>query len=113
MPHNRRLVAVDRKGNPRSTWTLGPLAPAGGLWTTPRALAVYTRKVLIDRILGSVPVGWQHTDGVDWHNGATRDAAVFVGAAPASRRWSVCHGFQRPSVQIDAMGLRALEKNPA
>lgn len=109
VPEDRRLVALDRKGRPRATWTLGPLEPAGGLWTTPRTLADYTRKVLIDRAFGALPVGWQLADGVNWHNGATRDAAVFVGARSATGRWSVCHGFRRPSIEIDAFGLRSLE----
>lgn len=110
VPPERRLDALDRRGRPRDTWTLGPLAPAGGLWTTPRALGVYTRKVLLEEVWGPQPLGWQHTDGVDWHNGATRDAAVFVGAARSRGRWTVCHGFHRPPVQIDGMGLRSLVK---
>ncbi len=30
VPAPRRLVALDRLGRPRATWTLGPFAPAGG-----------------------------------------------------------------------------------
>lgn len=110
VPKDRRLVAVDRKGRPRDTWTLGPLEPAGGLWTTPRALADYTCKVLIDRVFGAIPIGWRATDGVDWHNGATRDAAVFVGARSDTGRWAVCHGLRQPAVEIDAFGLLSLEE---
>jgi serine-type D-Ala-D-Ala carboxypeptidase/endopeptidase len=111
VPPDRRLPVVDRRGRLRDTWTLGPLAPAGGLWTTPRTLAEYTRKVLLERAFGEVPVGWQHTDGIVWHNGATRDARVFVGAAPAAERWSVCHGLRRPPHQMDALGLQALQES--
>ena len=110
VPASRRLVALDRRGRPRATWTLGPFAPAGGLWTTPRVLGELARKVLLEDAWGTRPLGWQHTDGVDWHNGATRDAAVFVGAARSRGNWTVCHGFHRPAVQIDGMGLRSLDK---
>lgn len=113
VPTPRRLVALDRLGRPRATWTLGPFAPAGGLWTTPRALGELARQVLLGDAWGTRPLGWQHTDGVDWHNGATRDSAVFVGGSRSTGRWTVCHGLRHPAPEIDAMGLRSLHEERA
>lgn len=108
VPPADRLAAVDKDGSERARWHLGPLTPAGGLWTTPRSLADYTRKVLLEHALGR-PRGWQFSRGIDWHNGATRDSSAFVGARPATGAWAVSHALGRPPGEVDAMGLDAMD----
>lgn len=90
VPAERRLDPVDRRGQPMDPWTMDGMAPAGGLWTTPRALAAYTRAVVVDEVLGAPRWGWQRTDAMTWHNGAARGGRCFRGSprrhGPLGRR---------------------------
>ena len=112
VPEERRLHALGRWRRHRSTWTFDAMGPAGGLWTTPRSLGSYVRAVLIDEAFGPVRWAWHRSDGMLWHNGATRDAATFAGARPAEGRWAIAHGLGVDPDEIDALGVREIATNP-
>lgn len=108
----RTLVGAGRTGRARRPWTLGAMAPAGGLWGTPRAAARWLHAVLVEERFGPAagqhgPV-WARTGPALWHNGATRDASVLAAALPGTGLYVLVHALGRPHDETDAHGLRLL-----
>lgn len=106
-PHDRRLCRRGLFGRPRRPWTMtGAILPAGGLWATPRATARLVTALLVDRALGEPAPAWQKAGRLLWHNGATRDASVFAGAAPQG--WILVHRLTGDSAATDKLALDRL-----
>ncbi|MFJ7148844.1 serine hydrolase domain-containing protein [Streptomyces sp. NPDC100445] len=106
----RRLLAPGLAGTRRRPWTMnGAILPAGGLWATPRAVAGLVVGLLVERRLGEPAVSWQTAGPLRWHNGATRDASVFAGAAEDGR-WVVVHRLNGRSEDTDRAALEALRR---
>lgn len=110
VPADQRIDPLDRRGRPVDPWTMAAMAPAGGLWTTARALGAYTRAVVVDEIFGPPRWGWRRSDGMTWHNGAVRRAAAFAGVLHGTGRWAVAHGVGVEPDDIDAVAVRELMK---
>lgn len=76
-PRHTRVLPVDDRGRSRAPWNLSTsaFAPAGGLWSTLPALLEYTSYAGQSSAAGA---GWQRTEQMIWHNGATRDSQTFA-----------------------------------
>ncbi|MFD7665263.1 serine hydrolase domain-containing protein [Streptomyces sp. NPDC059788] len=108
-PADRVLTGTGRWGRPRAPWTMdGAVLPAGGYWATPTAVAALTRALLADRVLGPPALTWRQDGPVIWHNGGTRDAAVFTGLHRESREWVVVHCLDGGVDEADRTGVRLL-----
>jgi D-alanyl-D-alanine-carboxypeptidase/D-alanyl-D-alanine-endopeptidase len=108
-PADRALLAKGRFGGHRATWTMsGAILPAGGLWATPRALAVVVSGLLVERKLGDPSPAWQTAGRLLWHNGATRDASVFTGAFPDTGDWVLVHRLGGSPDDTDRLGVELL-----
>ncbi|MET8954776.1 serine hydrolase domain-containing protein [Streptomyces sp. NPDC004393] len=106
-PSDRRLCRRGLFGRPRRPWTMtGAILTAGGLWATPRATARLTTDLLVDRKLGEPAPAWQRAGRLLWHDGATRDASVFAGAAPQG--WILVHRLSGESAATDKLALDTL-----
>ncbi|MEU6098375.1 serine hydrolase [Streptomyces sp. NPDC047079] len=106
-PSDRRLCHRGLFGRPRRPWTMtGAILPAGGLWATPRATARLVTDLLVDRRLGEPAPAWQKAGHLLWHNGATRDASIFAGAAPQG--WILVHRLSGESAATDKLALGTL-----
>ncbi|GAA3220684.1 serine hydrolase domain-containing protein [Streptomyces thermocoprophilus] len=104
-----RLLAPGRLGRPRRPWTTtGAILPAGGLWATPRAVADTLTRLVLDGRLGPPSPSWQRSGTLHWHNGATRHASLFAGAA-ADGRWVVVHRLNGSPGGTDQLGARMLK----
>ncbi|OKH97394.1 serine hydrolase [Streptomyces sp. CB02923] len=108
-PDGRRMAGTGRWGRPRSPWTMtGAVLPAGGYWATPPAVAALVRGLLVDRVLGTPALTWRQNGPVTWHNGGTRDAAVFTGLHRESGEWVVVHCLDGGLDEADRTGVRLL-----
>lgn len=109
-PADRRLCRRGLFGQPRRPWTMtGAILPAGGLWATPRATARLLTGLLVDLRLGEPAPAWQKAGRLLWHNGATRDASVFAGAAPQG--WILVHRLSGRSAATDKIALDTLRRH--
>lgn len=110
-PQDQRLVPRTLFGRPRPLWTLtGPIAPAGGLWSTCRTLSRTVVALLVERRLGPPAPSWQRASSVTWHDGATRGSSV-VAAAHDDGRWLVLHRLG-DAARTDRLARKALLAAP-
>lgn len=96
----------------RRPWDMsGAILPAGGLWGTARGILQYAQAMLADDPVGGAQQRWWRSSGeLRWHNGATRDASVFVGHLPRQRRTVVVHAVGQPADVTDALALQLLSQ---
>ena len=105
----RRLVGRGRTGRVRQPWTMtGAIAPAGGLWGTVEEVAAAAERLL--PVDGSRPptAAWQRSGDAVWHNGATRDSAMFVGRRVSTGALAVVHTMRWGPSRTDAFAVDLL-----
>lgn len=112
-PEAARLVGQDRRGVPRPHWTLdNAMAPAGGLWGTVAAMERLLAHLLPTTHARRPTSAWQVSGTVFWHNGATRDAASFLGVDMTSDRRVVAHTLGAGPGRTDTLALQLLALPP-
>ncbi|GAB2678311.1 serine hydrolase domain-containing protein [Thalassiella azotivora] len=108
VPGPDAVAGATRWGRPRVPWRMAAMAPAGGLWGTPREALAWTRSAVLRGHPVPACAAWQRAGDARWHNGATRDASVVAAASPQRSVAVIVHGVGVGHGATDAAGLELL-----